>query len=92
MHYAYSREEGAAGCKYAQDAVWREREEVRRLFAMGARAYICGSSRLGKGVADVVARIVGEAKERKGEAYTIEQGLEWWESLRGERFAVDVFD
>lgn len=90
--YAFSREEGAEGCRYAQDAVWREREEVRRLFADGARAYICGSSRLGKGVADTVARMIGEEKERKGEAYEVEQGLKWWESLRGERFAVDVFD
>ena len=94
VYYAFSREEkGASGCRYAQDRVWNEREEVRRLFAKGARAYICGSSRLGKGVADVVARMVKEDKEKKGEEeYTLEQGLRWWESLRGERFAVDVFD
>jgi cytochrome P450/NADPH-cytochrome P450 reductase len=94
VYYAFSREEiGSNGCRYAQDRVWEEREEVRRLFKRGARAYICGSSRLGKGVADVVARIVREDKERMGEGdYTLEDGLRWWESLRGERFAVDVFD
>jgi cytochrome P450/NADPH-cytochrome P450 reductase len=92
MRYAYSREGTEEGCKYAQDAVWKNRDEVRKLFREGARAYICGSSRLGKGVADTVARIVGEDKERKGEKYTVEEGLRWWESLRGERFAVDVFD
>ena len=40
-----------------------------------------------------MARIVMEDKERMGEReYTLEEGLRWWESLRGERFAVDVFD
>lgn len=93
MYYAFSRDEGKTdGCKYAQDMVWSEREEVRRLFVNRARAYICGSSRLGTGVADVAARIAEEGKSKIGEEYTHEQGLKWWEGLRGERFAVDVFD
>ena len=93
VYYAFSRkQDDTGGARYAQDRVWKERQEVKRLFDAGARAYICGSSRLGKGVADVAARIVEEGKEAKGEVYTQEQGLAWWEGLRGERFAVDVFD
>lgn len=94
VYYAYSRRsEQSAGCKYAQDRLWHERAEASRLFANGARAYICGSAALGRGIGEVVAKIaVAEAKEKKGKDMTLEEGLKWWEGLRGERYAVDVFD
>lgn len=87
-----SSEDESAGCKYAQDRVWAERETVMRLFNAGARSYICGSGRLGKGVADVAAKIHVESAKKAGKEVTYEKALEWWEGLRGERFAVDVFD
>lgn len=95
VYRAFSRSDdaAAAGCKYAQDRLWKEREEVTKLFEEGGRTYICGSGRLGKGVADVVAKIVVEDSAKKGkEDMTTERALKWWEGLRGERFAVDVFD
>ena len=93
VYRAFSRaSEGSEGCKYAQDRVWAERETVTRLFGAGGRAYICGSGRLGKGVADVAARIHAENCKKAGMETTYESALKWWEGLRGERFAVDVFD
>jgi cytochrome P450/NADPH-cytochrome P450 reductase len=93
VFYAFSREpDRSGGCKYVQDRLWKEREPVSELFNNGARAYICGSGALGKGVADVAARIAVENSKRKGKDITHEQGLKWWEGLRGERYAVDVFD
>lgn len=93
VFYAFSREsELSEGCKYVQDRLWKEREEVSRLFNDGARAYICGSSAVGKGVADVAAKIAVENSKKKGKESTYEQGLKWWDGLRGERYAVDVFD
>ncbi|KAK6378889.1 hypothetical protein LTS17_006592 [Exophiala oligosperma] len=94
VFYAYSRDpESSDGCKYAQDRLWREREVVSDLFDKGARAYICGSSALGKGVGQVAARMAVEgARKREGKEITLDKGLEWWEGLRGERYAVDVFD
>ena len=95
VYHAYSRassEDGCAGCKYAQDRVWAERKTIARLFGAGARAYICGSGRLGKGVADVAAKIHIENNKKAGKEVTYESALKWWEELRGERFAVDVFD
>jgi cytochrome P450/NADPH-cytochrome P450 reductase len=80
------------GCKYAQDRAWAERETVTRLFKNGARSYICGSGRLGKGAADAAARIHVENCLKSGKELSYEKALEWWEGLRGERFAVDVFD
>lgn len=93
VFYAFSRApEQSEGCKYAQDRLWHERKTVTRLFNAGARAYICGSSSLGKGVADAAARMAIEGARNEGKEYTYEEGLEWWERLRGERYAVDVFD
>jgi cytochrome P450 / NADPH-cytochrome P450 reductase len=103
VYPAFSRApELSKGCKYAQDRVWAEREEVvARLFDNGARIYICGSGRLGRGVSEVAVRI----KKERGRKKKMESGLTWeeaevseeearawWEGLRGERFAVDVFD
>lgn len=93
VYYAFSRRpEKSAGCKYAQDRLWAERDEASRLFAEGARAYICGSSALGKGIAEVVAKIAVARAKAQSKELTLEEGLKWWEGLRGERYAVDVFD
>jgi cytochrome P450/NADPH-cytochrome P450 reductase len=93
VFYAFSRApEKSDGCKYAQDRLWRERETVGRLFEAGARAYICGSSALGKGVSEAAAKMALERAGKEGKEATLEQGLKWWEGLRGERYAVDVFD
>jgi cytochrome P450 / NADPH-cytochrome P450 reductase len=95
----------SAGCRYAQDLVWAERELVGRLFGQGARVYVCGSGRLGKGVKEVAERIYRDRVEKKrreevggedGEGQvkdvTVEEADAWWEGLRGERFSVDSFD
>ncbi|KAK7899657.1 hypothetical protein LTR67_003402 [Exophiala xenobiotica] len=93
VFYAFSQaSDKSDGCKYAQDRLWREREMVGRLFDEGARAYICGSSSLGKGVREVAVKMAIEGARKKGKEVSFEQGLNWWEGLRGERYAVDVFD
>lgn len=93
VYYAFSRAiHESEGCKYVQDRLWHEREEARDLFFNGARAYICGSAAVGKGVADTVAKIRMEGLQRKGRPTTYDENLFWWEGLRGERYAVDVFD
>ena len=93
VYYAFSRAaEQSEGCKYVQDRVWNERKEVGELFEKGAKTYICGSAAVGKGLGDVAARIRVADAERKGEAMTQEDALKWWQGLRGERYAVDVFD
>ena len=93
VYYAFSQASTESeGCKYVQDRLWHEREETRDLFFEGARGYICGSAAVGKGVADTVAKTRMEGLERKGESTTYDENLSWWEGLRGERYAVDVFD
>lgn len=93
IYYAYSRKpEESDGCKYAQDRLWREREEVLKLFRDGAKVFICGSSAVGKGVNETACKIAFESSEKLGRNRTMEQTEEWWNGLRGERYAVDVFD
>ena len=93
VYYAFSQASSQSeGCKYVQDRLWHEREEIRDLFSEGARAYICGSAAVGKGVADTVAKMRMEGLERMGKSTTYDENLSWWEGLRGERYAVDVFD
>ena len=90
---AFSRKrELSAGCKYAQDRLYAEKELVSRLFEAGGRAYICGSAKLGEGVADTAAKIIVENCAKKSQVLSHEQALQYWQGLRGERFAVDVFD
>lgn len=91
LYYAYSRaSDQSEGCKYVQDRIWRERAEVSELFDNNnARAYLCGSSAVGKGVTDVVLKMV---EEEDGGRKSREEILGWWEGMRNERYAVDVFD
>lgn len=94
LYPAFSRaSEKSEGCKYAQDRLWHERDTVSRLFISGARCYICGSRRLGQGVEEVGKRIhTLKAKELQCKDLTTAEADEWWERLRNERYAVDVFD
>ncbi|KAK0637841.1 Bifunctional cytochrome P450/NADPH--P450 reductase [Lasiodiplodia hormozganensis] len=88
---AYSREAGekgdAAGCKYVQDRVWRERGVVRELWEKGAKLYVCGRGVIGQEVGRVMRRVFVEA----GVCKTEEEAEKWWEGLRNERVAVDTF-
>lgn len=94
VFYAHSRHPDLSeGCKYVQDRLWWERDMLAKLFDQGARAYLCGSSRVGQGVSQAVAKIASEVSQKEDEEpMSYEQALKWWEDLRGDRYAVDVFD
>lgn len=94
IYYAYSRASDKSDeCKYAQDRLWRERKELADLFNEGAKVFICGSSKLGKGVTETVSKIAVERRKEHGKGATSEEEAKtWWEGLRNERYAVDVFD
>ncbi len=93
VFYAFSQApEEAAGCRYVQDRLWRERELVGSVFDAGARAYICGSSAVGRAVSETAVKIIREKSEMGGETMSDDEARECWEKWRGERYAVDVFD
>ena len=62
------------------------------LFDAGARLFVCGSREVGKGVEEACLRIAREERERQSGSEVDEDKLmAWFEGLRNERFATDVF-
>ncbi|OLN87311.1 Bifunctional P-450:NADPH-P450 reductase 3 [Colletotrichum chlorophyti] len=94
VYRAYSRKpEASSGCKYVQDRIWQEREMLYGLWNQGARVYVCGSNKVAEGVKEVLLRAAGELTEREdGKSKTREELEEWFNGIRNERFATDVFD
>ncbi|KAI9727399.1 MAG: hypothetical protein M1834_008405 [Cirrosporium novae-zelandiae] len=87
MRRAYSRKpEASEGCKYVQDRLWRDREEVEGLWERNARVFVCGHREVGEAVKGVSIRMAMEARgvgEGKAE--------EWFEGIRNTRYSTDVF-
>ncbi|KAK5658189.1 hypothetical protein OQA88_2162 [Cercophora sp. LCS_1] len=97
---AYSRAEAdeANGCRYVQDRMWHDRKELEGLWEKGVKIYVCGSRGVGENVKKAVIKIAmemqrglverGESTEEPNE----QTALRWFEGIRGERYATDVFD
>jgi cytochrome P450/NADPH-cytochrome P450 reductase len=96
VRYAFSRKaEDSEGCKYVQDRLYHDRKEVVDLFEAGAKMFVCGSREVGEGVQETIIKM---AKERSAEVQgkdvsevNDERARAWFEGLRNERFATDVF-
>ncbi|TLD05201.1 uncharacterized protein PgNI_09177 [Pyricularia grisea] len=92
---AYSRDHAAegAGCRYVQDRVRAERRRVGEMWEQGARVYVCGSAKMGEGVKDAMLSIIIErSREANGEEMGADEAEEYFQSMRNQRYAVDVFD
>jgi cytochrome P450/NADPH-cytochrome P450 reductase len=95
---AYSRAgeaEGAKeakGCKYVQDRLWLDREEVFDLWDRGAKVFVCGSRHLGDGTKKVVMEMAKTMAKAKGRDVGDDQALKWFDGIKNERYATDVFD
>ena len=96
VHSAFSRApEKSENCKYVQDRLYHDRAKAIELFDAGAKLFVCGSKPVGEGVQEMIIRM---AKERSAEraGKSIDEAIdararEWFEGLRNERFATDVF-
>jgi cytochrome P450/NADPH-cytochrome P450 reductase len=92
VFYAYSRcTEHSKGCKHVQDRIWEEREEMKKVFDQGAKLYVCGSAGVGEGVASTLKKIYEEAAEALGKHKTDEEIESWWQEVKSDRYASDVF-
>ncbi|KAL2173058.1 cytochrome P450 [Thermothelomyces heterothallicus CBS 202.75] len=76
----------ARGCRHVQDRLWHDREEVKALWDRGARVYVCGSRHVGEAVKTAMGRIV------LGEDAAEDAISKWYETVRNDRYAIDVFD
>ncbi|KAG4255585.1 cytochrome P450 [Fusarium proliferatum] len=90
---AFSRKPDAShGSKYVQDRIWRERMTLAELWNKDARIFVCGSNRMANSVKDALLQIVAEESGKHGEPMSEEETAAWFESIRNERYATDVFD
>ncbi len=93
VRYAFSRQQEASeGCRYVQDRLWKDRAEATELWDAGARFFVCGSGKVGEEVGEVCRRTYMERVKEMGKSKTEEEVREWWEGVKEERFASDVFD
>lgn len=93
LRYAFSRApEKSEGCKYVQDRVYHDRADIIEQFDAGAKLFVCGSRGVGDGVQECLIKIAKERQQEiKGREVDDAKAREWFEGLRNERFATDVF-
>lgn len=93
LRCAFSRKpEDSEGCKYVQDRLYHNKAEIIELFDAGAKLFVCGSREVGDGVQETLVKIAKEKfSEMKGYEADDKKAREWFEGLRNERFATDVF-
>lgn len=89
--FSQHRGEGDDGCRYVQDRMLRDREDIDRLWLEGARFYICGSRSLAKGIGAVARRLIVAGAKREGKEYTPEEVDAFVKGMRNERFVTDIF-
>ncbi|KAK7438635.1 hypothetical protein VKT23_017968 [Stygiomarasmius scandens] len=86
---AFSRApEESGGCKYIQDRLWSDRNDVTDLIKGNAQSFICGSNRIAK---EVVAKSVDILRVYHPNLSQEEAAQKLEQVLQG-RYATDVFD
>jgi cytochrome P450/NADPH-cytochrome P450 reductase len=93
LRFAFSQApEESENCKYVQDRIYNDKAEVIDLFDKGAKVFVCGSREVGEGVQDKLIKIAKERiQEKEGREVDDAKARGWFEGLRNERFATDVF-
>jgi cytochrome P450/NADPH-cytochrome P450 reductase len=92
VRYSFSKEpEKSEGCKYVQDRMVKDKEDVLRLWGDGAKLFLCGAPEVSSGVGEVAKLLLLESHQEKGQELTEEQVSDWFRARRNERFVVDVF-
>ncbi|KZL74072.1 bifunctional p-450:NADPH-p450 reductase, partial [Colletotrichum tofieldiae] len=95
---AYSRAvEESEGCKYVQHRLYHNKKEVSDLWAKGAKLFVCGTRNVGKAVEEACVKLILESAKVEGGQPELrdldyEGAKKWFEGIRNERYATDVFD
>ncbi|KAJ5215187.1 P450 monooxygenase [Penicillium citrinum] len=74
------------GCKFVQERIWYDRQEVLQLFRRGATLYFCGAGIVGAGVDQVMMQI---RQEQVG--CSEEDAKKWVSQQKGVRYWADTF-
>ncbi|KAM5540828.1 hypothetical protein V8D89_005472 [Ganoderma adspersum] len=85
---AFSRSTGdSKGCRYVQDRIWHDREEVSALLKQGAKIYVCGAGRIAVGVKQTFVAFI---KEKEG--VDEEGAVKIFTEMMKDRYATDIFE
>ncbi|KIP01419.1 hypothetical protein PHLGIDRAFT_32544 [Phlebiopsis gigantea 11061_1 CR5-6] len=85
---AFSRaSEDSVECKYVQDRLWHDRADIVKAWRLGAKMFLCGSSKMANGVKERLVGLVQEVSKLDGEA-----AKERFNTIVNGRFATDVFE
>ena len=69
------------------ERIWAEREELKALFEVGAKVFVCGSaSKLARSTEEVCERIYREVS-----GCGAKEAREWLEGQKGGRYVSEVF-
>ncbi|KAJ3896345.1 fatty acid hydroxylase [Lentinula edodes] len=86
---AFSRvPERSKGCKYIQDRLWADKEDVVSAFNGKAHSFICGSNQIAKAVRKQSVEILRSLRPDLDQSQAVKE----LESVLKGRFATDVFD
>ncbi|RFU30218.1 hypothetical protein B7463_g6139, partial [Scytalidium lignicola] len=92
VFYAYSRaSELSKGCRHVQERLWEEREEMTKAFTGGAKLFVCGSSKVGEGVAETTKKMFRQWCKEVGRDVNDEEVEDWFQKIKSDRYASDVF-
>nr|QNR01075.1 NADPH-cytochrome P450 reductase-2 [Ophiocordyceps sinensis] len=91
---AYSRApDRSQCCKYVQDRLSYDRDDVYDLWDRGAKIYVCGGRDVGKAVETACVQLVrARTGCKQGWEMDEEAARAWFDRQRNERFITDVFD
>lgn len=96
VRFVYSRHEAPSDndthkVSYVQDKIWKDREELVRVWDNGAKIFVCGSCWVSHGVRDILQRIYKEQAESRCGPKTDNDAERWWVEILRDRCAVEVF-
>ncbi|KAM5540807.1 hypothetical protein V8D89_005451 [Ganoderma adspersum] len=85
---AFSRATGdSKGCRYVQDRIWHDREEVSALLKQGAKIYVCGAGRIAVGVKQTFVAFIKEKEDVDEEG-----AVKIFTEMMKDRYATDIFE
>ncbi|OCH86408.1 bifunctional P-450/NADPH-P450 reductase [Obba rivulosa] len=86
---AFSRApQESEGCKYVQNRVWHDREDVRAAYNAGCKFFVCGASKIAAGVKETLIAIIKEGKPELDDS----QAEDIFQEITSGRFATDIFE
>lgn len=85
---AFSRSSSdSEGCKYVQDRIWHDREDISKAYDLNAKFFSCGSGKVATGIKTKLIEIIkGNTNVDDAEA------VAKFERVGKDRYATDIFD